>query len=174
VFLPAGEHWLKVPRSLFAAQCSVFTCLWISLLSFSEAFRNTSRYFAWSENCICTPFRKTFDGEGFYTFWGKTICWLNIYVAIKGDFMFSSIVTTNIQKNLQSANTGLNTHISSANIRWFTTIFSTVHPIPWLNSASLAAHQGKQQTNKGSQSELSLAFIDFLWFTKKVYWPWLA
>jgi len=50
-----------------------------------------------------------------YTFLDKkefTKC----FVTIKGDFMFSSIVTTNIQKTLESTILGLNTHISSANI----------------------------------------------------------
>jgi len=52
-------------------------------------------------------------------FWAKknTSC----FDAIKGQgyFVFSSIVTKNIQKTLQPtrAGLGLNTHISSANIR---------------------------------------------------------
>jgi len=40
-------HWSKVPLSLFAAQYSDFTCLWMSSSSFNDAFIHTARYFTW-------------------------------------------------------------------------------------------------------------------------------
>ena len=104
-FFTAGEHWSKVPLSLFAAQYSDFTCLWISSSAFNDAFIHTPRYFTWSKNCTRTPFRKTLDGAGYlYFFWAKKNT--NCFVTIKSDFEFSSTVTTNIQKILQPTNTG--------------------------------------------------------------------
>jgi len=43
-------------------------------------------------------------GQVVYTFWAKknTSC----FVTIKNDFVFSSIITTNVQKTLQPTNTG--------------------------------------------------------------------
>jgi len=47
-----------------------------------------------------------------HTFWAKKNT--SGFVAIKSDFVFSSIVTTNIQKTLQPTNTGAeHTHIIS-------------------------------------------------------------
>jgi len=46
VFYCRREHWVNVPLSLFAAQYSNFTCLWIWLLSFSQAFGDP-KYFTW-------------------------------------------------------------------------------------------------------------------------------
>ena len=71
VFFTAVEHWAKVLLSLFAAQYSDFTCLWMSLSSFSEAFNNIPRYLTWSENCTFTPFGKIFDGAGWLYLWGQ-------------------------------------------------------------------------------------------------------
>jgi len=71
VFFTAGVHWSKVPLSLFAAQYSDFTCLWMSSSSFNDPFIHTPRYFTWFKNCTRTPFRKTFDGAGFLYFFGQ-------------------------------------------------------------------------------------------------------
>jgi len=38
MFFNAVEHGAKVPLGLFAAQYRDFSCLWMSLSSFSEAF----------------------------------------------------------------------------------------------------------------------------------------
>ena len=52
------ENWAKVPLSLLAAQQSVFTCLWMSLSPFSEAWR---WYFTCSGNSTRTPLRLESD-----------------------------------------------------------------------------------------------------------------
>ena len=71
MFFTAGVHWSKVPLSLFAAQYSDFTCLWMSSSSFNDAFIHTPRYLTWFKNCTRTPFRKTFDGAGCLYFFGQ-------------------------------------------------------------------------------------------------------
>ena len=70
-FFSAGEHWSKVPRSLFGAQHGDFTCLWISSSSFSETFSNKPKYFTWSKNRTRISFRKAFDGAGCLSFLGQ-------------------------------------------------------------------------------------------------------
>ena len=71
VFFTAGEHWSNVSRSLFAAQYSDFTCLWISSSSFSEDFRNAPRYFTWSQKCARAPFIKHLMEQVVYILGGK-------------------------------------------------------------------------------------------------------
>ena len=112
-FFTAGEHWSKVPLSFFAAQYNDFTCLRMSSSSFHDAFIHIPTYFTWSKNCTRAPFRTTFDGAGcLYFFWAKQNT--NCFVTIKSDFVFTSIVTTNIQTTLQPTNTGAeHTHIIS-------------------------------------------------------------
>jgi len=88
-------------QKIKAAQCSNFTCLWISLSSFSETFDNAPRYLTSPEKCACAPFRKTFDGAGFVCFLGQKDI---IFFSIISKFVFSSIVITNIQKTLKSSN----------------------------------------------------------------------
>jgi len=56
-----------------------------------------------------------------------------------------SIVTTNIQKTLESTDSGAE-HISSANIRWFTTISPTVHPT--LAEPSWSGSSSRETANK--------------------------
>jgi len=70
-FVPLSITSLSL--GLVAAQYNDFTCLWVSSSSFSEAFSNTPKYFAWWKNRICTPFRKTFGGAGFLYFPAKKV-----------------------------------------------------------------------------------------------------
>jgi len=47
------------------------------------------------------------------------------FVTVKGNLVFSIIVTTRCWSLLML---GLNTHMSSVNMKWFTVVFPTVHP----------------------------------------------
>jgi len=51
-----------------------------------------------------TIYKNIWQGRLFIVFWAKKNT--NCFVAIKSNFVFSSIVTTNIQKTLQPTNTG--------------------------------------------------------------------
>jgi len=56
-------------------------------------------------------------GQVVYIFWAKKNT--NYFVTVKSDFVFSSIVTTNIQKTLQPVNTGAeHTYIISKHYLW--------------------------------------------------------
>jgi len=94
----ASEYWAKVPLSLFAAPFNYTTFLLMSSSSLT----------CW-DNCTRTSFRKTFDGAGCLNFSGKKEHQnTKGFVATKNDFVFSSIVTTNMQKTLKSTNARAN------------------------------------------------------------------
>ena len=138
VVFTAGERWSKVPLSLFAAKYSDFTCLWILSSSFNDAFIHTPRYFTSSKNCTHTPFRKTFDGAGCSYFYGQN---RTPIVFCNKKWLCSVAESPQIfRRHCSLMILGLNTHISSANIRWFTTKFPTVHPTlakpSWSESSS--------------------------------------
>jgi len=109
---PWRRDWYEFPLSLFAAQYSDFTCLWISSSSFSEAFNTTPTYFFFGEKIVHVHrSEKHLMEEVVYTYWDKNT---DCFVAIKSDFVFSSIVTTHIQKTLESTGTRAeHTYISS-------------------------------------------------------------
>jgi len=95
-----------VPLSLFAAQYNDFTGLWISSSSLSDAFIHTPRYFTWSKivHVGLHHLERHLMGQVVHTFLGKKEH--QLFCAIKSNFVFSSIVTTDIQKTLQPTNTG--------------------------------------------------------------------
>ena len=98
VFFTAVEHWPKGPLSSFAAQCRDFTCLWMSLSSFSEAFSKSPDI--WLDQKIVHVLYSL--KQVVYISWGKKI--LQLYCCIKSNFIFSTIIITNIQKTLKSSN----------------------------------------------------------------------
>jgi len=76
----------------------------------------------------------------------------NGFVAIKGDFVFSSIVTTNLQKTLQPG---------AEHIYHRQTSDDSQPDFPhcithWLIPAEMKVHQGKQQISMGSELPLVL------------------
>jgi len=140
VFLTAGEHWSNVRLSLFAAQYSDFTRLWISSSFFSEAFSNIPRSFTWSKNYTRTLFRQKFDGAGCLYFLGQKRTPI-VLSQLKGDFVFISLVTTNIQKMLQSTNAGAeHTYITSKH----QIIHSHIHPGFSIGMSFLWESRGKR------------------------------
>jgi len=93
----------------------------MSSSSFNDAFIHTPRYFTWFTNCTCTPFRKTFDGAGCLYFFGQKrtpIVLLQLKMISCSAAQSSQI----FRRHCSPLILGLNTHISSANFRWFTTI----------------------------------------------------
>jgi len=104
MFFTAREHCSKVPRSLFAAQYGDFTpCEYhhhpsVKHLSTHQGISLGQKivHVHHSENHLME--------QVVYTFGTKRT--LIVFVITKGDFVFSSIVITNIQKTLQSTNAG--------------------------------------------------------------------
>jgi len=122
----------------------------VSVSSFSEAWRrNTPRYLTWPAKLTFSTFGEATGDAGFKLF--RRTNYTDCLVTIKSSFMFISIITTNIQKALRPLKLGPNTHKSSGNSRWFTTIFPTAHPVLPI----LKVHQGKQQQMWTPNSPLS-------------------
>ena len=94
-----------LPLSLFTAQYNNFTCPWISSSSFSEAFNHTSRFWLGQKTCLYNILNNIRWSRLFIVFGPKK--YTNSLLAIKSDFVFSSIVTTNIQKTPESSNARL-------------------------------------------------------------------
>jgi len=113
------------------------------ITSFSETVSNTPRYFTWSENCTHTPFKITFDGAGCWHFLRQKITPL-VLLQLKAISFSATLPPQIFRRRWILLIPGLNTHISSVNIRWFTAIFPQSIPL-WLNPAGLGVHQGKQQ-----------------------------
>jgi len=100
-FFTAFEHWAKVPLSLFAVQCSDFTCLGMSLSSFSEALSNTKIFDLVRKSYTYTICKSIRWSRLFILFWGKKVHQL---FCCKSDFVLSSIIFIYIQKTLKSTN----------------------------------------------------------------------
>ena len=121
VFAPqlASIHWHAIGTKLFLLQESTDrTCLWACLLR-NVAISFASEYHHHPSVKYVSTHQGISLGQKLYTYTvQKNIWWsslfiifgatksTNCFVTIKGDFVFSRIVTTDIQKTLESTNTG--------------------------------------------------------------------
>ena len=134
VFFTAVEHWSNVPWSLFAAQYtySDFICLWISSIILQwDIYQHTKVFHLVKKLYTYTIQKNIWWSRLFIILGGKRTP--IVLLQLQNNFVFISIVTTNLQKTLVLESTniilGLNKHIQSAEIRWFTNIFSIVHAV---------------------------------------------
>ena len=96
-----------LPLNLFTAQYNDFTCLQISSSSFSEAFSDTlTKIFGQVEISNLYTVQKNIPWSRLFIVFGSKISLHEecSFLAIKSDLIFSSIISTNIQKTLESPN----------------------------------------------------------------------
>jgi len=132
-----------VPLSLFAAQYSDFT---VSEYHHHPSVMHLSTHQGISlgqKGVYVQQLEKYFMEQVVYTFGAKK---RQFFVAIKNAFVLSIIVTKTFRRHCSPVTLGLNTYISSTNIRRFTTIFFRVHPTlaepSWIESSSRPAQKG--------------------------------
>ena len=92
------RRFCKVPPSLFAAQRSDFTFLWVSASSFSEAWNKKLHQDIW------LVWKTSHLLQVVHTFRGKN--YTDCRVTIETNFMFNRIITANIQKALNTTDAG--------------------------------------------------------------------
>jgi len=99
-----------LPLNLFTAQYNDYTCLQISSSSFSEAFSDTlTKIFGLVEISYLYAVQKNIRWSRLFIVFGSKISLHQDYsfLAIKNDLIFCSIITTNIQKTLETSNATL-------------------------------------------------------------------